>query len=242
VDLEAQQCDNCRPPQDKPTKKRRCNIDARMISDAILGLSDGLTVPFALTAGLSSLGDTRLVVLGGLAELIAGAISMGLGGFIGTRSEEYVLLLHLHHVTYRLTPARQRILQDNRPRNPNPNLQIPLPNARPRPRHLHPLRPPQLNHRLHLQNPARLPLRTSRFPHALPPPTGPTRIKPRSRLRRHDRHWLFRRRLRALAAVLLRQEGRGAARAVDKYWRDGRGAVRVWMGEDGRREGVEGPG
>lgn len=61
-----------------------------MISDAILGLSDGLTVPFALTAGLSSLGDTRLVVLGGLAELIAGAISMGLGGFIGTKSEEYV--------------------------------------------------------------------------------------------------------------------------------------------------------
>lgn len=59
-----------------------------MISDAILGLSDGLTVPFALTAGLSSLGDTRVVVLGGLAELIAGAISMGLGGYIGTRSEE----------------------------------------------------------------------------------------------------------------------------------------------------------
>ncbi|MCJ1405198.1 hypothetical protein MMC11_008424 [Xylographa trunciseda] len=58
-----------------------------MISDAIIGLSDGLTVPFALTAGLSSLGNARLVVLGGLAELIAGAISMGLGGFIGAKSE-----------------------------------------------------------------------------------------------------------------------------------------------------------
>ena len=58
-----------------------------MISDAIIGLSDGLTVPFALTAGLSSLDDTRIVVLGGLAELVAGAISMGLGGFIGAKSE-----------------------------------------------------------------------------------------------------------------------------------------------------------
>jgi vacuolar iron transporter family protein len=45
-------------------------------------------VPFALSAGLSALGDTRLVVLGGLAELIAGAISMGLGGFVGAKSEE----------------------------------------------------------------------------------------------------------------------------------------------------------
>ena len=40
-----------------------------------------MTVPFALTAGLSSLGESKLVVLGGVAELIAGAISMGVGGF-----------------------------------------------------------------------------------------------------------------------------------------------------------------
>ena len=72
----------------EPVAKRRSfRPTPRMISDAIIGLSDGLTVPFALTAGLSSLGDTRLVVLGGLAELIAGAISMGLGGFIGAKSE-----------------------------------------------------------------------------------------------------------------------------------------------------------
>lgn len=62
-------------------------VDARVVSDAILGLSDGLTVPFALTAGLTALGDTRLVILGGLAELIAGAISMGLGGYVGAKSE-----------------------------------------------------------------------------------------------------------------------------------------------------------
>ena len=65
----------------------RFKINARVISDATIGLSDGLTVPFALTAGLSALGDTRVVIFGGLAELIAGAISMGLGGYLGAKSE-----------------------------------------------------------------------------------------------------------------------------------------------------------
>lgn len=66
---------------------RTAILDPRTISDATLGLSDGLTVPFALTAGLSALGNTRLVIFGGLAELIAGAISMGLGGYLGAMSE-----------------------------------------------------------------------------------------------------------------------------------------------------------
>ncbi|KAJ8099400.1 VIT family-domain-containing protein [Lipomyces tetrasporus] len=59
----------------------------RVISDAVIGLSDGLTVPFALTAGLSSLGDTKVVITGGIAELVSGAISMGLGGYLGAKSE-----------------------------------------------------------------------------------------------------------------------------------------------------------
>lgn len=62
-------------------------ISPRVISDATIGLSDGLTVPFALTAGLSALGDTQVVIYGGMAELFAGAISMGLGGYLGARSE-----------------------------------------------------------------------------------------------------------------------------------------------------------
>ena len=53
----------------------------------MIGLSDGLTVPFALAAGLSSLGTSRIVVMGGIAELIAGAISMGIGGFLGSQAE-----------------------------------------------------------------------------------------------------------------------------------------------------------
>ncbi|TVY89632.1 Vacuolar iron transporter [Lachnellula willkommii] len=55
--------------------------------DVILGFSDGLTVPFALTAGLSSLGSAKLVILGGLAELFSGAISMGLGGLLAALTE-----------------------------------------------------------------------------------------------------------------------------------------------------------
>lgn len=70
---------------------RGFRISARLLSDATIGLSDGLTVPFALTAGLSAFGETRVVVFGGLAELIAGAISMGLGGYLGAKSEMYVL-------------------------------------------------------------------------------------------------------------------------------------------------------
>ncbi|KAL7271387.1 Protein ccc1 [Rhizina undulata] len=62
-------------------------IDPRVISDAIIGLSDGLTVPFALTAGLSAFNDTKVVLYGGIAELIAGSISMGLGGWLAGRGE-----------------------------------------------------------------------------------------------------------------------------------------------------------
>ncbi|KAG1872952.1 VIT family-domain-containing protein [Suillus subalutaceus] len=65
----------------------RTLIDPDVVRDIIIGLSDGLTVPFALTAGLSGLGTSRLVVVGGLAELIAGAISMGIGGFLASQAE-----------------------------------------------------------------------------------------------------------------------------------------------------------
>ena len=62
-------------------------LSPRALSDFTIGLSDGLTVPFALTAGLSALGDARVVVFGGLAELVAGAISMGVAGYLGAKGE-----------------------------------------------------------------------------------------------------------------------------------------------------------
>jgi VIT1/CCC1 family predicted Fe2+/Mn2+ transporter len=93
------------PIPDRPHRERT-PVNARIVSDAIIGLSDGLTVPFALTAGLSALGDTKVVVFGGLAELIAGAISMGLGGYLGAKSEEAA-----YNATYRST--RTQVLESS---------------------------------------------------------------------------------------------------------------------------------
>lgn len=60
---------------------------AGFLADFTLGFADGLTVPFALTAGLSSLGRTDTVVFAGMAEICAGSISMGIGGYLATRGE-----------------------------------------------------------------------------------------------------------------------------------------------------------
>ena len=68
-------------------KSHRFKLSTRVVQDAILGISDGMTVPFALTAGLSTLGNTRLVIIGGVAELCAGSISMGLGAYLAARTE-----------------------------------------------------------------------------------------------------------------------------------------------------------
>ena len=55
-----------------------------VVRDIILGMSDGLTVPFALAAGLSgAVSSSFLVLVAGVAELTAGSISMGLGGYLG---------------------------------------------------------------------------------------------------------------------------------------------------------------
>ncbi len=59
-----------------------------VVRDAVLGMSDGLTVPFALAAGLSgAIGSSHVIVTAGVAEIVAGAISMGLGGYLAGRSE-----------------------------------------------------------------------------------------------------------------------------------------------------------
>ncbi len=56
--------------------------------DIVIGMSDGLTVPFALAAGLSgAVGSTHVVVLAGLAEIAAGSIAMGLGGFLAAQGD-----------------------------------------------------------------------------------------------------------------------------------------------------------
>ena len=58
------------------------------VRDIVIGMSDGLTVPFALAAGLSgAVSTTSIVVTAGLAEIAAGSIAMGLGGYLAARSD-----------------------------------------------------------------------------------------------------------------------------------------------------------
>jgi len=58
------------------------------VRDVVIGMADGLTVPFALAAGLSgTVAQTSIVVIAGLAEIAAGSIAMGLGGYLAARTD-----------------------------------------------------------------------------------------------------------------------------------------------------------
>jgi vacuolar iron transporter family protein len=58
------------------------------VRDVVIGMADGLTVPFALAAGLSgAVTSSRLIMTAGLAEIIAGSIAMGLGGYLAAKSD-----------------------------------------------------------------------------------------------------------------------------------------------------------
>ena len=85
-----------------------------MVRDFVIGMSDGLTVPFALAAGLSGAVDSNAIVItAGLSEIAAGSIAMGLGGYLAGRTEiehyeseerrEYEEIQTLHEVEIRET-------------------------------------------------------------------------------------------------------------------------------------------
>jgi len=60
-----------------------------LLTDIVIGMSDGLTVPFALAAGLSgAVSSTGIIVVAGIAEIAAGSIAMGLGGYLAGRTEQ----------------------------------------------------------------------------------------------------------------------------------------------------------
>src|SRR5579871_5672886 len=62
---------------------------SEMLTDVVIGMSDGLTVPFALAAGLSgAASSTNIILIAGLAEIAAGAIAMGLGGYLAGKTEQ----------------------------------------------------------------------------------------------------------------------------------------------------------
>ncbi|QGM96536.1 VIT1/CCC1 transporter family protein [Methylocystis parvus] len=63
-------------------------LNSQTVRDVVIGMADGLTVPFALAAGVTAaVASTRLVVTAGLAEIVAGSIAMGLGGYLAAKSD-----------------------------------------------------------------------------------------------------------------------------------------------------------
>jgi VIT1/CCC1 family predicted Fe2+/Mn2+ transporter len=109
------------------------------VRDFVIGMSDGLTVPFALAAGLSGVVDSNaLVITAGLAEIAAGSIAMGLGGYLAGRTEiehydseerrEYEEVEHKHEVEiqetkeifaeYGLTDEQQEMIAREMAKNP----------------------------------------------------------------------------------------------------------------------------
>jgi VIT1/CCC1 family predicted Fe2+/Mn2+ transporter len=101
------------------------------ITDIVIGMSDGLTVPFALAAGLSgAVSNNSIIVTAGIAEIVAGSIAMGLGGYLAGKTElehyeselkkEYQEVEHIPEkemeeikeifADYGLSPASQEII------------------------------------------------------------------------------------------------------------------------------------
>jgi VIT1/CCC1 family predicted Fe2+/Mn2+ transporter len=82
-----------------------------VLQDIVIGLSDGLTVPFALAAGLSgAVQSSGLVITAGLSEIVAGSIAMGLGGYLAGRTEvdHYAAELAREHEEVRTVPDVER--------------------------------------------------------------------------------------------------------------------------------------
>jgi VIT1/CCC1 family predicted Fe2+/Mn2+ transporter len=74
------------------------------VRDVVIGMSDGLTVPFALAAGLTgAISQTHLIVTAGFAEIAAGSIAMGLGGYLAARGDA-------EHYAHELAREREEIV------------------------------------------------------------------------------------------------------------------------------------
>ena len=77
---------------------------SEVVRDIVIGMSDGLTVPFALAAGLSgAVPETGIIITAGLAEVAAGAIAMGLGGYLAAKTDAE------HYASERLREERETI-------------------------------------------------------------------------------------------------------------------------------------
>ena len=84
---------------------------AAWLTDIVIGMSDGLTVPFALAAGLSgAVSSTGIIVIAGIAEIAAGSIAMGLGGYLAGKTEidHYQTELKREYEEVELVPEKEK--------------------------------------------------------------------------------------------------------------------------------------
>ena len=94
-----------------PLHRERHLTSSAVLQDIVIGLSDGLTVPFALAAGLSgAVQSSGLVITAGLSEIVAGSIAKGLGGYLAGRTEveHYAAELTREHQEVQQVPATER--------------------------------------------------------------------------------------------------------------------------------------
>lgn len=85
------------------------------LRDIVIGMSDGLTVPFALAAGLSGAVDsTSIIVIAGIAEVAAGSIAMGLGGYLAGKTEQDHYQSEEKREFYEVEHLRERELEETK--------------------------------------------------------------------------------------------------------------------------------
>jgi VIT1/CCC1 family predicted Fe2+/Mn2+ transporter len=86
-----------------------------LLRDVVIGMSDGLTVPFALAAGLSgAVSSTDIIVIAGIAEICAGSIAMGLGGYLAGKTEQDHYKTELQREYYEVDHLRDREVAETR--------------------------------------------------------------------------------------------------------------------------------
>ncbi len=86
-----------------------------LLTDIVIGMSDGLTVPFALAAGLSGAVDsTHIIVIAGIAEIAAGSIAMGLGGYLAGKTEQDHYNSEVKREYYEVENLRHREIEETK--------------------------------------------------------------------------------------------------------------------------------
>src|SRR5215212_8170534 len=88
---------------------------SEVITDIVIGMSDGLTVPFALAAGLSgAVSSTNIIVIAGIAEICAGSIAMGLGGYLAGKTEQDHYNTELKREFYEVDHLRHKEIEETK--------------------------------------------------------------------------------------------------------------------------------